>query len=82
MIPLRCGLMDGGAAFVMVKGDWRLKQPIEKLTGFIRLYRGLRDRDGGKYAVHYTQPTEALEALAVKAGVTLPRVEAKKGSKK
>lgn len=81
MIPLRCGLMDGGAAFVMVKGDWRLKQQIEKLPGFIILYRGLRDRDGGRFAQHYTQPTEALEALAVKAGIPLPPAQ-KKGAKK
>jgi len=30
------------------------------------MYRGLRDRNGGKFAQHYAQPVFALEAVAQK----------------
>lgn len=84
MTPMRCGLMHSGTAFIVVKGAWRTVQPIDKLPGFVRLYRGLRDRNGGKYAHVYAQPTEALEALAAKAGLRVadtPGPDQKKGRK-
>lgn len=80
--PLRCALVDGSSAFLMVKGEWRSKEPIAKLPGYIALYRRLRDRADGKYAAHYAQPTEALEALAVKAGIPLPKPAQKGAAKK
>jgi hypothetical protein len=70
--PLRAAVEADGAGLAMTKGDWFQRVPAADLPKWISLYRRLRERDGGKYAQHYAQPVEALEAAARKAGIALP----------
>lgn len=47
----------------LVGQAWRETFPVRALGGRIALYRGLRDRQGGKYRKTYAETVEALEAV-------------------
>lgn len=72
MTPLKLAVSPDGNTVIMVKDDWRQKVPASDLPKWISLYRGLRDREGGRFSAFYLQPVEALEALATKLGIRLP----------
>ena len=65
------------SAVVLVKGSWRDRIPAEKLPVYVRLYRDLRDRENGKFARFYEQPTLALEACAKAMGIPVPDLRPK-----
>lgn len=68
--PFRAILHRDGTQFLMARGTWRSGWiPVESLPSWIKLYRGLRDRDGpkaggpGPYAQHHAPCVTALEDL-------------------
>jgi hypothetical protein len=65
------------SAIVLVKGAWRDRIEVAKLPGYVRLYRALRDRDNGRHAAFYVQPTDALEACAKAIGIAVPNLREK-----
>ena len=68
--------LDGTAA-VLVKAPWRSRIRADQVADYVRLYRRLRDRDGGRFAAFYTQPVRALEALAKAMGIAVPVIPTK-----
>lgn len=53
-----------GAWVAMRHGDWRRDIALSELPRWLAFYRGLRDRDGGRFAGFYAPQVEALERLA------------------
>jgi hypothetical protein len=51
-----------GDRIYMTRGTWSASIASGELPDWLKMYRGLRDRSGGKFAQHYTQPVAALEA--------------------
>lgn len=47
----------------MRRGGWEGSFPVEELGEWLRFYRGLRDRKGGRFAGHFAQTVRALEKL-------------------
>jgi len=45
------------------RGNWVGSFQAEKLGDWLRFYRGLRDRKGGRFSVYYTQTVRELEKL-------------------
>lgn len=70
--PMRAAVVEGGTVLMMAMGEWRQRVPADQMPKQIALYRRLRDREGGKYAQHYSQNVEALENAARKAGIPIP----------
>lgn len=71
------------ASVILARGTWRHRIAAADLPGWIRLYRGLRDRENGKHYAVYLQPVEALEATAKAIGITVPKTQnPKTGPKK
>lgn len=79
---MRCAISMDGKVVTIIMGDWRTRIPSEKLADMIILYRGLRDRLGGRYAAIYAQPTEALETLAKRIGMIVPVASGKHAGKR
>jgi hypothetical protein len=52
-----------GSTVQLTLDTWSETFPLELLPGRIRLYRGLRDRDGGAYAAIYEPTVAALEGV-------------------
>lgn len=68
---------------ILARGPWRIRIAAADLPRWIHLYRGLRDRDGGKHSRVYLQPVEALEAAAKAICIPIPNTETQKiGSRK
>lgn len=74
LMPMKVAASPDGKTILMVRDDWRQKVPASELPKWITLYRGLRDREGGRFSAFYLQPVEALETLATKLGIRLPSV--------
>lgn len=81
MMPMKAAASPDGDTIIMVRGPWRQKVPAADLAKWITLYRGLRDREGGRFARFYAQPIEVLEALATRLGIKLPPIASAKGKK-
>lgn len=79
LAPLTCTPTPDGAGVMLARADWAHRIDTAALPSWITLYRDLRDRQSGKYAHIYAQPTTALETAATQAGLRLP---AQKGQKK
>ena len=56
---------DGNRIY-LTRGTWSANISRGELPYWLNMYRGLRDRNGGKFAQHYAQPVFALEAVAQK----------------
>lgn len=56
-------LSDDGRFVHLGRGLWTGSFPVEELGEWLRFYRGLRDRKGGRFAVHFAQTVRALEKL-------------------
>ena len=52
-----------GSTVRLTLHTWSETFPLELLPSRIRLYRGLRDRDGGAYAAIYEPTVAALEGV-------------------
>jgi hypothetical protein len=74
--------INGGAGVTMRRGAWRQDIKATDLPSWVALYRGLRDRAGGRFAAFYAQPVEALEAAATRLGLKLPELPKAKGGKR
>lgn len=62
--PLQATLSPDGAEVRLRQGAWSASFPVAHLGRWIALYRGLRDRKGGRYGWIYAGDVEALEAVA------------------
>lgn len=69
------------SAVVLIKGRWRARIAVADYPKWVNLYRGLRDRDGGRFARFYIQSVEAMEAAAKALGIAVP-VPKQAGAKK
>lgn len=56
-------LSDDGRCVHLGRSLWTGSFPVEELGEWLRFYRGLRDRKGGKYAASYAPMVEALERV-------------------
>ena len=54
-----------GDRIYLTRDAWSVNISNGELPKLLNMYRGLRDRSGGKFAQHYAQPVAALEAVAL-----------------
>jgi len=55
--------IEGDTVLLRGEGGYTGDFPISDLARWATFYRKLRDREGGKYAVHYMETVDQLEAL-------------------
>ncbi|MGP3699226.1 hypothetical protein [Rhodobacter sp. NSM] len=60
--PMTVSVSVEAGSFTMSRGTWSASAPLACLPGWITLYRGLRDRSGGRFRRFYERDVQALEA--------------------
>jgi|GEM_PF-3055193 len=71
-----------GISVMLIKGKWRARVSLADFPGWVQMYRGFRDREGGKFAQFYVQSVEAMEATAKKLGIVIADRPKPKGARK
>lgn len=61
-------LSDDGSHVTLKGRSWGETFPVSDLPRKLRLYEGLRDRKGGRYAAHYAPTVAALRRVSVEVG--------------
>ncbi|ULB10696.1 hypothetical protein ORIO_12360 [Cereibacter azotoformans] len=59
--PMTVTVSAEAGTFTMSRGTWSASAPLTCLPGWIRLYRQLRDRGGGRWRRFYEADVAALE---------------------
>lgn len=65
--PMRVTVSAETGTFTMARGTWSASAPLASLPGWIKLYRHLRDRGGGRFRRFYEQDVAALTAAQKEA---------------
>lgn len=60
--PMTVTVSAAEGTFTMSRGTWSASAPLACMPGGITLYRGLRDRGGGRWRPFYEADLAALEA--------------------
>ena len=64
--PLHCAVVATRGRIILRQGPWGCEITLAEYPRLLAMYRALRDRQHGRFAKFYSQPVQALEAIAAK----------------